>query len=70
MHGGILAMRGSAEHMAAIAAHGISTIDLVVVNLYPFRATVTRSPPPPFEDGVENIDIGAFCFFVFVGGMH
>lgn len=30
----------------------------VVVNLYPFRATVTRSPPPPFEDGVENIDIG------------
>lgn len=30
----------------------------VIVNLYPFRATVTRSPPPPFEDGVENIDIG------------
>lgn len=30
----------------------------VVVNLYPFRATVTRSPPPPFEEGVENIDIG------------
>jgi AICAR transformylase/IMP cyclohydrolase PurH len=30
----------------------------VVVNLYPFRATVTRNPPPPFEEGVENIDIG------------
>jgi phosphoribosylaminoimidazolecarboxamide formyltransferase/IMP cyclohydrolase len=30
----------------------------VVVNLYPFRATVTKSPPPPFADGVENIDIG------------
>lgn len=30
----------------------------VIVNLYPFRATVTRNPPPPFEEGVENIDIG------------
>jgi hypothetical protein len=36
----------------------LPTLRQVVVNLYPFRATVTRSPPPPFEEGVENIDIG------------
>jgi AICAR transformylase/IMP cyclohydrolase PurH len=58
VHGGILAVRGNAAHMAALEQHNISTIDVVVVNLYPFRATVTKSPPPPFEDGVENIDIG------------
>eukprot|EP00879_Flechtneria_rotunda_P019368 GHRR01020341.1.p1 GENE.GHRR01020341.1~~GHRR01020341.1.p1 ORF type:complete len:351 (+),score=157.38 GHRR01020341.1:3409-4461(+) len=58
VHGGILAIRGNADHMAALQQHNISTIDVVVVNLYPFRATVTRAPPPPFEEGVENIDIG------------
>lgn len=58
VHGGILAIRSNPEHMAAIKQHDISTIDVVVVNLYPFRATVTKSPPPPFADGVENIDIG------------
>ncbi|MCH7889722.1 MAG: bifunctional phosphoribosylaminoimidazolecarboxamide formyltransferase/IMP cyclohydrolase, partial [Proteobacteria bacterium] len=40
VHGGILALRDAAEHRAAMAAHGISPIDLVVVNLYPFEATV------------------------------
>eukprot|EP00877_Chromochloris_zofingiensis_P006022 jgi/Chrzof1/1673/Cz10g16210.t1 len=58
VHGGILAIRGNKDHMDAIGQHNISTIDLVVVNLYPFRATVTSTPPPPFELGVENIDIG------------
>ncbi|GFR42966.1 hypothetical protein Agub_g3964 [Astrephomene gubernaculifera] len=58
VHGGILAIRDKADHMAAIAQHNIGTIDLVVVNLYPFRKTVTASPPPAFEVGVENIDIG------------
>lgn len=58
VHGGILAIRDKPEHMAAIAEHGIAPIDLVIVNLYPFRATVTKSPAPSFEVGVENIDIG------------
>ena len=42
IHGGLLARRGSAEHMAAIEAHGIATIDLLIVNLYPFEATVAK----------------------------
>lgn len=58
VHGGILAVRSDPAHRAAIEAHGIGCIDVVAVNLYPFRATVTRSPPPSFDEGVENIDIG------------
>ncbi|GLC46861.1 hypothetical protein PLESTB_001542000 [Pleodorina starrii] len=58
VHGGILAVRDKPEHMAAIAQHNIGTIDLVIVNLYPFRKTVTAEPAPAFEVGVENIDIG------------
>ncbi|KAL6753076.1 AICARFT/IMPCHase bienzyme-domain-containing protein [Haematococcus lacustris] len=58
VHGGILAIRSKAEHMGALDSHKIAPIDLVVVNLYPFRKTVTASPPPAFEEGVENIDIG------------
>jgi phosphoribosylaminoimidazolecarboxamide formyltransferase/IMP cyclohydrolase len=57
VHGGILARRDLPEHMAALAAHAIPTIDLVVVNLYPFRETVAR-PGCTLEDAVENIDIG------------
>ncbi len=57
VHGGILARRGLPEHMAAIAEHNIGPIDMVVCNLYPFEATVTK-PGVQFEDGVENIDIG------------
>ena len=57
VHGGILARRDLPEHVAALAAHGIPTIDLVVVNLYPFRATVAR-PGCTLEDAIENIDIG------------
>jgi phosphoribosylaminoimidazolecarboxamide formyltransferase/IMP cyclohydrolase len=57
VHGGILARRDSAEHRAALSAHGIPTIDLVVVNLYPFRQTVAK-PGCTLDDAVENIDIG------------
>ena len=57
IHGGILARRDSREHMAAIRAAGIEPIDLIVVNLYPFQATVA-DPDCRREDAVENIDIG------------
>ncbi len=57
IHGGILARRDSREHMAAIGAAGIEPIDLIVVNLYPFQATVA-DPDCRLEDAVENIDIG------------
>jgi len=57
VHGGLLARRDLPEHMAAIKAHGIDTIDLLVVNLYPFEATVAK-PGCTLEDAIENIDIG------------
>jgi phosphoribosylaminoimidazolecarboxamide formyltransferase/IMP cyclohydrolase len=57
LHGGILARRDGPGDLAALAAQGIDPIDLVVVNLYPFEATVAR-PGVAFEDAVENIDIG------------
>jgi phosphoribosylaminoimidazolecarboxamide formyltransferase/IMP cyclohydrolase len=56
VHGGILAQRHNPEHVAKIEEHGITPIDLVVVNLYPFEATVARGAS--FEEIVENIDIG------------
>jgi len=57
IHGGILARRDNREHMAAIEKAGIAPIDLVVVNLYPFQATVA-DPDCTLENAVENIDIG------------
>ncbi|SIO18563.1 phosphoribosylaminoimidazolecarboxamide formyltransferase / IMP cyclohydrolase [Singulisphaera sp. GP187] len=57
LHGGILARREIAEDLAALEAQGIEPIDLVVVNLYPFEATVARAGVT-FEEAVENIDIG------------
>ena len=57
VHGGILARRDLPEHLATIEAHGIPTIDLVCVNLYPFRETVAK-PDVTLEDAIENIDIG------------
>ncbi len=57
IHGGILARRDSREHMAAIRAAEIDPIDLIVVNLYPFQATVA-DPDCRLEDAIENIDIG------------
>ena len=57
IHGGLLARREVAAHMQALAAHGIATIDLLVVNLYPFEATVAKAGCT-LEDAIENIDIG------------
>jgi len=57
VHGGLLARRDLPEHMSAIAEHGIAPIDLVCVNLYPFKAT-TRKPQVSPEDVIEQIDIG------------
>jgi phosphoribosylaminoimidazolecarboxamide formyltransferase / IMP cyclohydrolase len=57
IHGGLLARRDSAEHMAALQAHGIGTIDLLIVNLYPF-AQATARPDCTLDDAIENIDIG------------
>ena len=57
IHGGLLARRESPEQMAELSTHGISTIDLVVVNLYPFVETVSR-PSVTLDDALENIDIG------------
>ena len=57
VHGGILAIRDNAEHKQAMAEHGIEPIDLVVVNLYPFRETIAK-PNVSLEEAIENIDIG------------
>lgn len=57
VHGGLLARRDLPEHMAALHRHAISTIDILVVNLYPFESTVAR-PGCTLEDAIENIDIG------------
>src|SRR5207237_6276265 len=56
VHGGLLAIRANKEHAAAMAKHGIAPIDLLVVNLYPFEATVAKGAD--FETCIENIDIG------------
>jgi phosphoribosylaminoimidazolecarboxamide formyltransferase/IMP cyclohydrolase len=57
VHGGLLARRDSPEHMQAIESHKIAPIDLVAVNLYPFRETASRKDVHP-DDVVEQIDIG------------
>ena len=57
VHGGLLYIRGNETHEAAVTAHGIRPIDLVVVNLYPFEQTVAR-PDATLHDAIENIDIG------------
>src|SRR6185295_608725 len=56
VHGGLLAIRGNKEHLAAMQEHHIKPIDLLVVNLYPFEATVAKGAS--FDDCIENIDIG------------
>src|SRR3954468_352374 len=56
VHGGLLARRDRPDHLAALAEHGIAEIDLLVVNLYPFAATVASGADR--EDCIENIDIG------------
>ena len=57
IHGGILAVRSNPEHVKAMEEHGIKPIDLVVVNLYPFRETVAK-PGVTEAEAIENIDIG------------
>ncbi len=57
VHGGILARRDFPEHVAALAQHAIPTIDMVVVNLYPFQQTIAKEQCT-LEDAIENIDIG------------
>ncbi len=57
VHGGLLFIRGNAMHEAAAKQHDITPIDLVVVNLYPFEATVAK-PDVSLHDAIENIDIG------------
>lgn len=56
VHGGLLAVRSNTEHERAMKAHGIAPIDLLVVNLYPFEATVEKGAD--FIECIENIDIG------------
>jgi len=57
VHGGLLALRDHPEHAAAMKAHDIQAIDLVVINLYPFKKTIEK-PGVTFEEAIENIDIG------------
>ena len=57
VHGGLLGRRDLPEHVATMQAHDIPNIDLLVVNLYPFEATVSK-PNCTLEDAIENIDIG------------
>ena len=57
VHAGLLAIRSNPEHMSQLEKLGINTIDIVVVNLYPFKATISK-PGVTFADAVENIDIG------------
>ena len=57
IHGAILAVRSNPEHMQALAEHNITPIDLVVVNLYPFRETIAK-PGVTEAEAIENIDIG------------
>ncbi|KQP52531.1 bifunctional phosphoribosylaminoimidazolecarboxamide formyltransferase/IMP cyclohydrolase [Methylobacterium sp. Leaf108] len=56
IHGGLLAVRANPEHQAAMAAHGIGPIDLLVVNLYPFEATIAQDCTD--AEAIENIDVG------------
>ncbi len=56
VHGGLLAIRENPEHEAAMLAHGIAPIDLLVVNLYPIESTVVKGAGP--DECIENIDIG------------
>ena len=60
IHGAILAMRDHESHVQAMKDHGITPIDLVVVNLYPFKETIAK-PDVTLADAIENIDIGGPC---------
>src|SRR6187401_3215403 len=57
IHGALLALRDNPEHVEAMRRHGMTPIDLVCINLYPFKQTIER-PGVTFEEAIENIDIG------------
>jgi phosphoribosylaminoimidazolecarboxamide formyltransferase/IMP cyclohydrolase len=57
IHGGLLGVRDNEDHVSTMEAHGIKPIDLVVVNLYPFKETIQK-PDVAYEEAIENIDIG------------
>ena len=57
VHGGLLGLRNNPDHVRVMKEHGIENIDMVVVNLYPFRETISK-PDCTFIDAIENIDIG------------
>jgi phosphoribosylaminoimidazolecarboxamide formyltransferase / IMP cyclohydrolase len=57
IHGGLLGLRSNPSHVKTMQEHGIKNIDMVVVNLYPFKQTIEK-PGCTFEDAIENIDIG------------
>ena len=57
VHAGILAMRGNPDHMRQVEELGVTLIDVVAINLYPFKQTILK-PDVTFEDAIENIDIG------------
>ena len=57
IHGGILSVRDNQEHLTQMQEHGIKGIDLVVVNLYPFKETIAK-PNVELAEAIENIDIG------------
>src|SRR3954453_12569034 len=57
IHGGLLALRDDPAHAAAMKEHGIEPIDLVCINLYPFKQTIEK-PGVTFDEAIENIDIG------------
>ena len=60
IHGGILAIRSNPDHVRDMEKNGIKPIDLVVVNLYPFRETIAK-PNVTEQEAIENIDIGGPC---------
>ena len=57
IHGALLALRSNSEHVETMKKHDIEPIDMIVVNLYPFKETISK-PGCTFEDAIENIDIG------------
>lgn len=57
IHGGLLGLRSNPEHVNTMKKHGIEPIDMIVVNLYPFKQTIAKADCT-FEDAIENIDIG------------
>ena len=58
IHAGILAARSNPEHMSQLEKLNAGTIDMVIVNLYPFKKTISKIPPVSLEEAIENIDIG------------